>query len=588
MGISATDSPESAAISGVFSAIGHPPQLKSSRKSYVRNNDWRVKPTTMSLQNYLPLTLAIVIIFSSCKKQMPDQNLDSPAKSSTLPAGTVMTPIGPMEASNIHIVEKGYGLSYRNGHVYKVESASGKIAEDLGEVQPDSLPNRLAAAMIRKSGRKTGAGVLPSGADNGDNWVTYAEWDNTTGEPITLFSTYWTVPEAPTNNNGSETELIYIWDGMTPNGPSAYPLLQPVLQWGNNSSWGGKYWSAATWCIFSNTLAAITSPTLNISSGTALQGEVSFQGTQADGSYNYIAEFTNYPSIALNMTQGYSYNKFGGGTGTVPQFPELNSVFEVLEDPNEINAPSEYPPQLSVDMDGISVQVGPQAGSYTPAPLNWEYTANGTVGATMGEHTAVVSNNSNGQGQVDLFFEACASPIPGAISGTPSWNESTLTLSWGAAANATSYELIITAGPDGGAFYNTSATTITNFFNTIEANNKQGTYTVEIIPQGPCGNGPGTYFTFNNCTNTLSAPTGVSWNNSTLTLSWSAVSGATEYEMIITSGPDGGAFYETSSTSISNFFNTIEANNTPGNYTVEIIPQYVCGNGPGTYYSFTH
>jgi hypothetical protein len=542
----------------------------------------------MSLQNYLPPILAIVVIFSSCKKQLPDQNLASSAKSSAIPAGTVMTPVGPMKASDVHLVEKGYGLSYRNGHVYKVESASGKIAEDFGEVRPDSLPSRLAMAMMRKSGRTTGDSALPSGGESGYNWVTYAEWDNTTGEPITSFSTTWTVPEAPANNNGSDAELFYIWDGMTPMGSSTYPLLQPVLQWGTNGIFGGKYWSVANWCVFSNTLAAITTPQTNISPGIGLTGEMSYEGQQSDGSYNYLCSFNNYPSLVLNMTQGYSYNKAGGGTGTVPQFPELNSVFEVLEVPNEINAASEYPPQLSVDMDYISVQVGPQQGSYTPAPLAWDATTKGTVGATMGEHTAVVSNNSNGQGQVDLFFSACASPIPGPITGTPSWNESTLTLSWGAAVNATSYELIITAGPDGGAFYNTSATTVSNFFYTIEANNKPGTYTVEIIPIGPCGNGPSTYFTFNNCTNTLAAPTGINWNNSTLTLSWNAVTGATEYEMIITSGPDGGAFYETTSTSISNFFATIEANNTPGNYTVEIIPQYICGNGPATYYSFTH
>jgi hypothetical protein len=79
------------------------------------------------------------------------------------------------------------------------------------------------------------------------------------------------------------------------------------------------------------------------------------------------------------------------------------------------------------------------------------------------------------------------------------------------------------------------------------------------------------------------------WNNSTETLSWGAVTGATNYEVIINSGPHGGgAFYNTSSTSIPNFFTTIEQDNTPGNYQVIIIPQYSCGNGPSTYFNFTY
>jgi hypothetical protein len=91
------------------------------------------------------------------------------------------------------------------------------------------------------------------------------------------------------------------------------------------------------------------------------------------------------------------------------------------------------------------------------------------------------------------------------------------------------------------------------------------------------------------CATPTSQITNPSWINSTKTLSWGAVSGATQYDVIINNGPNGGgAYYFTSSTSIPNFFSTLEQSNTPGTYQVIIIPRNSCNNGPSTYYSFTY
>jgi hypothetical protein len=90
-------------------------------------------------------------------------------------------------------------------------------------------------------------------------WASQFHFGNGYNEEYVIFNT----PYQP-QNWGSQT--LFFFDGLQPNGPSAYPLIQPVIQWGSSAAgncnvWG-IYCGAAWWLTsgsnyyYSNLVAA--------------------------------------------------------------------------------------------------------------------------------------------------------------------------------------------------------------------------------------------------------------------------------------------------------------------------------------------
>lgn len=349
------------------------------------------------------LTLLTILMIPSCKRDLQSvapktlSSEDNP----NIPAGYIMTPAGLMKAENVHLIEKGSSLLLRNGHMYKVRSTTKEMIADLGEVHQNLTRSR--STMPTGGGTDSSRNSTPSGGTYGSNWVAWSQW--TSPQPIMYFSTNWTVPAAPVSNNGSLTELLYIWDGISLafNEP---PLIQPVLQYGtnkngNNQGWGGKYWSLTNWCIISNDQAAFAPAATGISPGTVLQGIVNCTGQQTDGSYNYTSSFANYPNQTLTITENGQYNNYlaTGGTGSYGKMPAIYQAFEVLEVPNYISAQNQYPSQYNVAMNSITLRAGTPTSNSSPA-----ITSQTTAAGTLGEWVEDVSNNTSGSGLVYLWF----------------------------------------------------------------------------------------------------------------------------------------------------------------------------------------
>jgi Family of unknown function (DUF5977) len=308
----------------------------------------------------------------------------------------MMTPGGLRPIANVHLIEKGYKVTLANGHAYKMHATSGAVLEDFGEIKPLS-PLLPRTNVLQDAARK---GSVPSGGADGGNWVTFAQWDNTSGEPISSFSTSWGVPANPTGNDGSAAELLYIWDGLAV-GPSTYPLIQPVLQYGTNGKFGGSSWSIANWVIWDNG-AAYTTPGLNIAVNTALQGIMTLTGIEGDGSHDYTCAFQGQPNPML-VTKGRLYTNANNPATQIalPAMPELLYAFEVMEVPDEINSETEYPNQAYVSMGNINVLTGLIAQSNYPTVIPW--TSTSSAGAKMGEHTQILDSYST-SGIVSLCF----------------------------------------------------------------------------------------------------------------------------------------------------------------------------------------
>lgn len=321
------------------------------------------------------------LFLNSCKKESPAQHGSASTES------MVLTPEGWRPKSQVHLIEKGYHLAVSSGHILKVRDGNGALIEDFGQLPPPGI-----LLDYNSTNRKLNKGntIAPSG----NGWITWAEYGVTNG-PISTFSTNWIVPTAPPSNDG---QIIYIWNGLEPyrvedNNP-ANLVIQPVLQWGSNGTFGGQYWSTSNWCVWS-TGAAYTSPNTNVSPGTNLQGLITYNGSKADGSYNYISQFVNL-GFQLSVTEG----SYSNTSNPIPFIASPNWAYEVLEAANIYNT-NDYPYQQPlIKMTNINMQT---YGNYLP--VNWMPEINPNT-STFQEYTQVVSNNSSGSGEVDLNFHS--------------------------------------------------------------------------------------------------------------------------------------------------------------------------------------
>jgi hypothetical protein len=319
--------------------------------------------------------------------------------------------VGLLPDSNITLIEKGYKVSFINGHAYKVHITSGNRVKDFGEVM-SNVVNRNPTSNLNISSNKNLSALTNNStfgySGQANNWVTFAQWQNTTGNPITSFNTNWTVPAAP-SNPGSQN--FAIWTGLEP-ASGAYPLIQPLLIWGNSGGaiGGGQYWTIVSYIIWQNAagtlLAAISAPVHNVAPGTALQAQITCTGQQPDGSYNCTSQFVGYTNLAI--TENVPLNLNSGGTAPAPNIPALNYACQVLEIPTGapyITSVNEYPNQLDVSMNSINITTGFGGNSTHPA-VNWQSSSANNLpnGATLGEHTNIISDNSAGAGEVDLYF----------------------------------------------------------------------------------------------------------------------------------------------------------------------------------------
>ena len=147
--------------------------------------------------------LLMTLIISGCKKEYSNPASTLTGKSTTtaaVPDSMIITPEGLMPKSQVHLIEDGYRLELRNGHVLKIETATGLTSEDFGAVQiaapngKNSQPNSISRGFNNRNA------LAPSG----NGWVTYSEWGNMASQPINYFSTNWNVPTAPPKNPGPD------------------------------------------------------------------------------------------------------------------------------------------------------------------------------------------------------------------------------------------------------------------------------------------------------------------------------------------------------------------------------------------------
>jgi hypothetical protein len=267
-------------------------------------------------------------------------------------ADLVITPGGPRPADQVHEVKPGNVVDRHGGHL-RVLDQKGEVVADLGPVRERrtrthrTLPHEIATPL-------TGTHGLGSG------WITYAYWENNTGQLVSNIITTWTVPPAPTTNHG---QIIYLFNGMED--ANLNYIVQPVLQW------SGGAWTVASWYVDGSTLVA-KSPDTTVSVGQVLVGGITWTNPGT-----YLCGFQNIPNSAL----------------VVQSMPELTWVFQTLET-YYCQAASDYPNTPDTRMKDIGVDVGNTAQPATS--LSW--TAENVI-TDIGQNTFIVNNS-----EVDIYY----------------------------------------------------------------------------------------------------------------------------------------------------------------------------------------
>jgi hypothetical protein len=403
--------------------------------------------------------LLAAIVLSSCKKQDEISDKQSSIQNAGNQNLLVATPAGLMPRSKVHLVENGFQLTVKGGHVLKTDTRTGVVAEDYGESHPSN---------------KAGSSSLPTLINiSAPSWVTWAQWDNPSTNPINNFSTSWVVPNNPAT---IDNQLIYIFNALE--NSTGMDIMQPVLQWGSSPAGGGNFWAIANWYVWDG--GAAVSPLINVNPGTTIQGVIKLIGQNSDGSYSYSSSFTGYNN-ALNLSEGDVDN--GVTIGAVPVQIGAFETLEVYQDVNGVSSygigqASNYPANTErVIMNNISLSLttGYPSIGLPKDPVNMVNWATGTLKNTVGETTTVLNSNDAGQGQVALNFH----PVP-TINGATG-------IEIGFSQN--SVPCVISAYP---------GTTVTVDLNVIARLGGSGTETFAITTPGVTFSGGNTSFTSTN------------------------------------------------------------------------------------------
>lgn len=186
------------------------------------------------------------------------------------------------------------------------------------------------------------------------NWIVAGWTRNTSGSPVSSFTTELVVPPEPTNRG---SQLIYLFPGMQPSSGAPFQtILQPVLQWGDSGedddgiNRTGAFWSAASWIVPDANGDAHHTPHVRVAPGDTLTGVIRLL-TSANGLFTYSCEFAELPATRFAVTS----------------MPELIWCVETLEayepeganePPYDLNARTEYPDTGRTAFAGISVVSG--------------------------------------------------------------------------------------------------------------------------------------------------------------------------------------------------------------------------------------
>jgi hypothetical protein len=284
-----------------------------------------------------PVLLTLVGIPAGCDQSGGQVDVDVAAESALtvsnsdptgLLPGTVRVPGGRlMDSACVHQVPNGASIDGQ-GNV----SVNGNIIAHYD-------PCTAAQMNIQPAGDVEPPGIYHAWIENTD--TTAVELNGLA--QFNYLNASWKVPQSPSEYS---SQLLYFFPSFQ-DLTESQEIIQPVLQFGPNGSWGGNYWTIACWYL--SPTNTYTSPALTVYPGDSLYGTL---GVYTPGNWNAELDdgtLSHATAITTNV-----YEKF--------QTAE-SGVLEVWN----VSDCSQFPPDGSIVFDDVEIsQAGPSYNS-----VNW-------------------------------------------------------------------------------------------------------------------------------------------------------------------------------------------------------------------------
>jgi len=190
------------------------------------------------------------------------------SQKTSLQAGFVHTPIGPLPAHCVHEVDNG-------AHVYEgpdgILRVKNPITDIIKVISPCDIRQHIASYLMRRMSPQVY-----------DGWLAFTSWQypNASGSIDTFLGSF-TVPLAPAN----VPEVLYLFTGLqnvnwipiVDPEPAIFDIIQPVLQYPGDN---GNYWSVKSWYVTLDQ-GAIASPEIKVAVGSEIFGNMSRTGPES-------------------------------------------------------------------------------------------------------------------------------------------------------------------------------------------------------------------------------------------------------------------------------------------------------------------
>jgi hypothetical protein len=192
----------------------------------------------------------------------------------------------------VHEVPSGARVEFGdNGEPTGDVTMNGKVIAHYDSCPEESIDTRHL-------GPQGGSSPNPSGY--GDGWVEASQWELSLGASDNIDDLYgnWHVPSPPAESGA----LVFLFNGVEPVGGGW--IMQPVLQWGDNGSFGGNYYTFASWLVGpQNSGIAYVSTPYVVSTGDYLLGITQQNGVTDSTLYYFINahDTTTNESSVLNI-----------------------------------------------------------------------------------------------------------------------------------------------------------------------------------------------------------------------------------------------------------------------------------------------
>lgn len=281
--------------------------------------------------------VVVLAVAAGCNEP-PSQPTEAPPEMANQrapepPRDYVATPAGWYHRSCVHVVEDGaridraHVVTRRNGTKYQLPKCTHPAWREGGS---DQRPDEKVP-----------------GPPTAPGWIEAAWFEVNPPAWYKKITANWTVPPNPTGvyPDPPETQVYYTFPGIQ----NAYYIIQPVLQYGYNGLFGGKFWTIASWHCHDSNDCDLSSSRPTVTAGAALNGSVEASNCVAGTcSWTITANVVNGVSTSLTVTDNDDYTWITGGAVEAYQFTACdqypkNGVFYSMVSVYDQNLTQVYP-----------------------------------------------------------------------------------------------------------------------------------------------------------------------------------------------------------------------------------------------------